>query len=96
MPGAVRVVLDTLDSPLDAVLIALEVDNAVLLVCTAALVARGDTTVAVAATGLALAGGERLVRPTLPQMRLVDLDDEPGTRRRRLHLDEWHQPFLDS
>jgi hypothetical protein len=96
MRGAVRVVLDTLDGTLDAVLVTLEVDDAVLLVRTAALVTGGDATVAVAPTGLALAGGERLVRPALPQVRLVDLDDEPGARRRRFHLDECHQPFLDS
>jgi hypothetical protein len=94
--GAVRVVLDALDHALDAVLVALQVDDAVLLARAAALVARRDAAVGVAAAGLRLARGQRLVRAALPEVRLVDLDDEPGARRRRLHLDQCHQPFLDS
>jgi hypothetical protein len=79
-------------TPCDAVLVALEVDDAVLLPRTAALVARGDA-------------AERLLRPPVffcevvsgsygppfQQVRLVDLDDETRAGRRRLHLDERHR-----
>src|SRR4051812_49236140 len=88
--GAVRVVLDALDHALDAVLVATEVDDAVFLLLPAALVARGDATDIVAARMLLLLLGQRLERPALPQVRLVELDAEARARRSRLHLDDWH------
>src|SRR5262245_30825628 len=88
--GAVRIVLDALDHALDAVLVATEVDDAVLLRMPAALVARGDAADVVAARVLLLLLGERLERATLPQVRLVELDAEARARRSRLHLDDWH------
>jgi hypothetical protein len=88
--GAVRIVLDALDLTLDAVLVATEIDDAVLLRMTAALVARGDAADVVAARMLLLLRGQRLERPALPQVRLVELDAEARARRSRFHLDDWH------
>src|SRR5262249_3708208 len=59
---AVRIVLEALHGAGDAVLVALEVDDAVLLRRAAALVARGDAAEAVASAGLLLVRRERLVR----------------------------------
>jgi len=54
MRGAVRVIFNALDTAGDAFLVALEVDQAVSLLMTTALVTGGDTAVVVAATGVAL------------------------------------------
>ena len=72
--GAVRIVFDALDAAGDAFLVALEVDHAVVLLVTAALVARGDAAVVVASTGLALRLG-RATRTASPLCR-------PRRRRR--------------
>src|SRR5262245_37950146 len=88
--GAVRIVLDALDHALDAVLVAAEVDHAVLLRMAGALVARGDAADVVAARVLLLLRGQRLERAALPQVRLVELDAEARARRSRFHLDDWH------
>jgi hypothetical protein len=88
--GAVRIVLETFNHALDAVLVALEIDEPVLVVRAAALMARGDAA-HVVATGMArLLDDQRLVRAALPQVRLVELDDKPRARRSRLHFDDWH------
>src|SRR4051812_28041464 len=88
--GAVRIVLDALDHALDAVLVATEIDDAVLVRLPTALVARGDASDVVAA-GLCLLGlGERRERAALVQVRLVELDAEARARRSRFHLDDWH------
>ena len=60
--GAVRIVLDRGDLRRNAALVALEVDVAVLLLVTAADEARGDAALGVAAAGLRLALGQRLLR----------------------------------
>src|SRR5215510_4131085 len=88
--GAVRIVLDALDHALDAVLVATEVDDAVLLLRAGALVARRDAADVVTARVLLLLLGQRLVRAALPEVRLVELDAEARARRSRLHLDDWH------
>src|SRR5690606_25788363 len=89
--GAVRIVLERLDDAGDTVLVALEIDDAVLLARTTALVAGGYAAGVVARTGLALRHGQRSVRIALVQVRAVDLDDETRTRRRRLHFDQCHR-----
>src|SRR5580700_4167201 len=88
--GAVRVVLEALDDTGDAVLVALEIDEAVLLARAAAVVARGDAAKVVARTGLVLVRGEPLVRAALVQVRAIDLDDRALTRGSRFVLDESH------
>src|SRR5688500_6976597 len=67
--SAVGIVLDALDAAGDAFLVALEVDDPVMLLRAAALVARRDATVVVAATGLRLLLGQRRVRRALVQAR---------------------------
>src|SRR5690606_17021738 len=67
--GAVGVVLDPLDARRDAFLVALEVDDAVVLLVPAADVAGGDAAVVVAATGAALLLEQRRVRRALVQFR---------------------------
>jgi hypothetical protein len=62
---AVRIVLDRLDDTGNAVLVATEVDDAVLLLRATALVARRDAAGVVARTGLALRNGQRRVRLAL-------------------------------
>src|SRR5215469_13596656 len=92
--GAVRVVLEPLDDAGDAVLVALEVDDAVLLARAAALVARGDAAEVVAPAGLVLVRGELLARPALVEVRAVDLDDIARAGSAGLVLDESHGSVL--
>src|SRR5690606_11046636 len=66
--GAVGVVLDPLHARRDAFLVALEVDDAVMLLVATADVAGGDAAVVVAATGPALLLEQRRVRRTLVQV----------------------------
>ncbi len=77
---AVRIVLNALDNTGDAVLVALEVDDAVLLTRTTTDVAGGDAAGVVASTRLVLVPGQRQVRTALVQVRAIDLDDRPGAR----------------
>ena len=67
--GAVRIVFDALDARRNAFLVALEVDDAVMLLVTTADVAGGDAAVVVTATGLALRLDQRRVRRALVQVR---------------------------
>src|SRR5438105_1047478 len=71
--GAVRVVLDALDLRRDAVLVATEVDDAVVVLVATALVASGDVAVVVAAGLLVLGFQQRRVRFTLVQVVARDL-----------------------
>src|SRR5579875_980312 len=87
---AVRIVLDPLDHARDAVLVPLEVDDAVLLPRAAADVARRDAAEVVASAGLALRHRERRIRLALVQVRAVDLDDAARAGRGRFELDECH------
>src|SRR5690606_1601253 len=66
--GAVGVVLDPLDARRDAFLVALEVDDAVVLLVPAAHVAGGDAPVVVAAAGAALLLQQRRVRGALVEL----------------------------
>src|SRR5262249_12240140 len=87
---AVGIVLETLDDPGDAVLVAPEVDGAVLLPRAAADVTRRDAAGVIAGARLALRAGERHVGAALVQVRAVDLDDRAGAGRCGLVLDERH------
>ena len=66
--GAVRIVLDALDARRDAFLVALEVDQAVMLLVATTDVAGGDAAVVVTATGLALRLEQRRMRRALVQV----------------------------
>src|SRR5262245_14370427 len=78
---AVRIVLEALDLAGDAVLVALEVDDAVVPLVTAALVPRRDAALVVAAAALAERLEQRLVRLAFVQPFFDDADDEPLSRR---------------
>src|SRR5664279_6428199 len=88
--AAVRVVLDALDLGRDRVLVADEVDHAVVVLVAAALVARRDVAVVVAAGVLHLRLEQRRLGPALVQVRMGDLDDRTPPRRRRLDFDDGH------
>src|SRR5690606_26378144 len=81
--GAIGVIFQTLHRPFDVPLATLEVDDAVALLVTAGDPARGHMAFVVAATGLALAFGQRLDRLALVQGRAVDEDQTAlgGARR---------------
>src|SRR6185369_4685073 len=88
--AAVRVVLDALDLGRDRVLVADEIDDAIVVLVTATLVARRDVAVVVAAGVLHLRLEQRRFGPALVQVRMRDLDDRAPARRRRLDLDDGH------
>ena len=91
--AAVRVVLEALDLGDDAVLVALEIDHAVVLLVPAAHVARRDLAGIVAARGLALALEQRVMRPPLVEVRIDDLDDRAAAGRGRFDFDQCHYLF---
>src|SRR5690606_4132414 len=72
--GAVRVVLDPLHAGGDALLVALEVDDAVVLLVAATDVPGGDPAMVVAAAGLGLLLDQGGVRGTLVQVRMDHAD----------------------
>src|SRR5688572_3141622 len=92
---AVWIVFETLDHAHDAVLVPLEIDDAVLLARAAADMARGDAAEVIARTRLVLRNGERRVRVALVQMRAVYADDRSCARRCGLELDETHDFALE-
>src|SRR6267378_4397183 len=73
----VRVVFEPLDLRRDAILVAAKIDDAVILLVPAALVAHGDMTVDVAAGLLRLLLDQGLIRPALVQIRIYELDELP-------------------
>jgi hypothetical protein len=78
---AVRIVLEPLDLARNAVLVPLEVDDAVIALVPAALVPRRDAALVVAAAALLVRLEQRLVRIALVQRGVDDADDEPLSRR---------------
>src|SRR5712691_7164858 len=73
----VRVVFEPLDLRRDAILVAAKIDDAVILLVPAALVAHGDVAVDVAAGLLRLLLDQGLIRPALVQIRIYELDELP-------------------
>jgi hypothetical protein len=72
--AAVRIVLQALDLGRDTVLVALEVDDPVMLLVPAAVMARGDVAVVVAAGLARLCVEQRVDRAPLVQTGRDDLD----------------------
>src|SRR2546426_1067189 len=89
--AAVGVVLEPLDAGRDAVLVAPEVDQAVMLLVAAALVPHGDTAMHVAAVGLRLLDHQWPVRLALVQLGRDHLDQRTPARRSRFDFYEWHR-----
>src|SRR5579862_8169337 len=90
MRGTIRVVLDALDHTGDAVLVAPEVDQTILLPRTAADVARGDASEMIARSGLALRHGQRRVGLTLVQVIAADTHLKARPGRGGFELDQRH------
>src|SRR6185437_744485 len=88
--AAVGIVFEPLDLRRDAVLVALEIDDPVMLLVAATLVAHRDVAVVVASRAALLAFDERRHRRALVQARVDDLDERPAAVRRGLYFDEWH------
>src|SRR5690606_16875184 len=88
--GAVRVVLEALDLRRNAVLVATEVDDAVVRLVPAAAMTRGDAAEVVAARAALLALGEPIDRTALVKVRVDDLHHRAPARRGGLGLDDSH------
>src|SRR5512134_515205 len=88
--GTIRVILEALDLGSDAVLVALEVDDAIMLLVATALVTHRDAPRVVAARATDLLLEQRRERLALVQVRIDDLDDSAPAGRRRFYLDERH------
>ena len=88
--AAVRVVLDGRDLRGDAVLVALEVDDAVLALVSAALVTGGDTSMDVTTTGLGEGTNQRLFRIRAGNLGKVRDARTATTGGRRLVLTNSH------
>ena len=94
--ATIRIVFQTLDLSRDAVLVATEIDDTVVLLVTTALVTGGDVTVVVA-TGLAgLLFDQRGNRGALVQVGIDNLDDATTARGGRLDFNECHYAALPS
>jgi hypothetical protein len=87
MGAAVRIVLEAFDFGRDAVLVALEIDDAVVVLVTTALMAHGNVAVAVTPGLFRLAFGKLRCRFAFVQSGRNDLDQRPPTGRRRLDFD---------
>src|SRR5258708_14263755 len=74
----------------NAVLVALEVDDAVLLLVSAADESGGDPAAAVAAAGLRLPLRQRLLRTRLRDLIEGVMRLEPDSRSRRFVFVYWH------
>ncbi len=81
--GAVRVVLETLDRRFHVPLAALEIDDAIRALVTAAVTERGDAAGIVAAAGLGEPFGQRLHRLAFVQLGAIDDHELAATRRGR-------------
>ena len=88
--AAVRVVFEALDLRRDPVLVAAEVDDAVVLLVPAALVAGGDVAHVVAAGALVLRLDQRRVRRALVQVGVHDLHHRAAAGRGGFGFDECH------
>src|SRR5467141_932954 len=73
----VRIVFEPLDLGRNAVLVAAKIDDAVILLVPAALVAHRDMAVDVAARLLGLLLDQGLIRPALVEIRIHELDELP-------------------
>src|SRR5579863_10531971 len=88
--ATVRVVLETLDLGRNAVFRATEINDAVMLLVTAALMARRHVTVVVTAGSLALRLEQLRKRLALVQILVDHLHHRAATRRGRLNFHDCH------
>src|SRR5690554_3522311 len=90
----VRVIFKTLYSRRNPVLVATEVDDAVLLLVTTTNVTRGDAAEVVATTGFAFLFQQRSVGLTLVQLFVDYANDETASCGSRLAFNNCHYPPL--
>src|SRR5467141_2151398 len=90
----VRVVLEPLDLGRNTVLVAAKIDDAVILLVPAALVAHRDVPVDVAAGLLGLLLDQGLIRPALVQIRIYELDELSPAGRGGFEFYERHGLLL--
>src|SRR6202140_894967 len=90
MCAAVRVVFEPFHLGRNTILVAAKIDDAVMLLVAAALVAHGDMAIVVAPRTALLRLDQRLDRPTLVQVRIDDLDQRATAGRGRFHFDKCH------
>src|SRR5690606_23216714 len=90
MRAAVRVVLDAFHFRRDTVLVATEIDLAIVLLVATAHVARGDTAAVVATGGFRLLLQQRRVRLALVQAGGYHLDQRTATGGGRLNFYQGH------
>src|SRR5690606_19634289 len=94
--STVRIVFHALDDGRNAILVAAEVDQTVVLLVTTANVASGDTAVVVTTAGLGLLFDQRSVRSALVQILVDHLDDKAATSRSRFAFNDCHDAPLYS
>jgi hypothetical protein len=90
MRAAVRIVFEPLDLRRNAILVAAEIDDPVVVLVAATLVPRGDVAEVVATRAALLRLREPVDRTPLVQVVIDDLDDRAATRRRRFDFLEGH------
>src|SRR6266436_3459927 len=90
----VRVVFEPLDLGRNTVLVAAKIDDAVILLVPAALVAHRDVPVDVAAGLLGLLLDQGLIRPALVQIRIYELDELSPAGRGGFEFYERHGLLL--
>ncbi len=86
----VRIVFQALNLSRDTVLVALEIDDAISLLVTTALMANGDTAIVVATGVLGLRFNQTSERLALVQIGIDDLNDGTTARGGRLDFNESH------
>src|SRR5207253_2361194 len=90
MCAAVRVVFEPFHLGRDTILVAAKIDDAVMLLVAAALVAHGDVAIVVAPRTAFLRLDQRLDGPALVQVRIDDLDQRATAGRARYVFDTCH------
>src|SRR5579864_700958 len=88
--ATVRIVLKTFDLCRNAVLVATEIDDTVVMLMTTTFVTRGDVPIVVAAGGRGLRVEQRCERLALMQFLVDHLDHRAATRRSRLNFNDCH------
>ncbi|MCY1433711.1 hypothetical protein D9M71_497470 [compost metagenome] len=92
--SAVRVIFDTLNGGSNAILVATEIDQTIVLLVSTADVASGDAAVVVTTTSLALLLDQRSVRSALVQVGIDHLDHETTASGSRLAFNDCHDALL--
>src|SRR5690606_559021 len=90
MSGTVRIVFHALHGGRNAILVATEIDQTVVLLVAAPTMTRGDTTIVVTTTGLALLLQQRCIGSTLVQVRVNDLYNEAAASGSRFTFNNCH------